>query len=441
MKKLISLYCLLFAFCTYSIAQDTLLISFDDAVAIGLQRNQAYQMQLNEQEVLKTEKQAATAAFFPNLNINNNLSQQSGQQSQLVEGEFIFTTINNRRISTGLNAELPIYSGGRISHRRQAAGLLEEAGEYSLQRGAQEVVFQVAQQYLQVLLDEELYRLAMQNLESQKEQLRQIEGFVEVGINTLSDQYNQQSEVARLETVALNVKIQLETDLWEMAELLQLEPGTFPQLIPVDVTAPQQSDFLALGSEALYELAFQNRKDYKAQQLSELAGKKLLSAARAGFFPQLSASFNYNTFFTSLDERTFSDQFLNIYPQMTMGFNLSIPIFNNFDNKLSVARSRLELKNRQLELLAVERSLNQETRLAYENFKGAIRRQQSTQVQLKAATEAQLAIHEKFKLGLANFVDLAQANQQLATAQSDHAQATYTLYFQETLMKYTLGLL
>jgi len=441
MKKLVSLYCLSLAFYTHSIAQDTLLLSFDEAVAIGLQRNQAYQMQLNEQEVLKTEKQAATAAFFPNLNINNNLSQQSGQQSQLVEGEFIFTTINNRRISSGLNAELPIYSGGRISHRRQAAGLLEEAGEYSLQRGAQEVVFQVAQQYLQVLLDEELYRLAMQNLESQKEQLRQIEGFVEVGINTLSDQYNQQSEVARLETVALNVKIQLETDLWEMAELLQLEPGTFPQLIPVDVTAPRQSDFLELGTEALHELAFQNRKDYKALQLSELAGKKLLAASRAGFLPQLNAFFNYNTFFTSLDERTFSDQFLNIYPQMTMGFNLSIPVFNNFNNKLGAARSRLELKNRQLELLAVERSLNQETGLAYENFKGAIRRQQSTQIQLKAATEAQLAIHEKFKLGLANFVDLAQANQQLATAQSDQAQATYTLYFQETLMKYTLGLL
>src|SRR5690554_1595019 len=407
MKQLISLYCLLFAFCTHSIAQDTLLISFDDAVAIGLQRNQVYQMQLNEQEVLKTEKQAATAAFFPNLNINNNLSQQSGQQSQLVEGEFIFTTINNRRISTGLNAELPIYGGGRISHRRQAAGLLEEAGQYNLERGSQEVVFQVAQQYLQVLLDEELYRLALQNLENQKEQLRQIEGFVEVGLNTLSDQYNQQSEVARLETVALNAQIQLETDLWQMAELLQLEPGVFPQLSQVNITAPQQSDFLNLSPEALYELAFENRKDYKARQLSELAGKKLLSASRSGFFPQLSAYLNYSSSYTSLDERTFNDQFLNIYPLMSVGVNLSIPIFNNFNNKLSVARSTLDLKNRRLELQAVERSLHQETKLAYENFRGAIRRQASTQIQLNAATEAQSAIQEKFKLGLANFVDLA----------------------------------
>jgi outer membrane protein len=422
-------------------AQDTLLLTFEEAVEIGLQRNQTYQIQINEQELLKTEKQAATAAFFPRVNINNSFSQQSGQQSQLVEDEYIFTTVSNRRISSGLSADLPIYNGGRIVHRRQAAGLLEEAGQYQLERAAQELAFQVAQQYLQVLLDEELYKLALENLENQKEQLRQIEGFVEVGINTLSDQYNQQSEVARLETVALNAKIQLETDLWQMAELLQLEPGTFPQLSPLNITAPQESDFLGLGSDALYELAFENRKDYKAQQLSEMAGKKLLASSRAGFFPQLGAYFNYSSFHTSLDDRDFSDQFLNIYPHMALGINLSIPIFNNFNNKLNVARSRIELKNRQLELQAVERNLNQETKLAVENYKGAIRRKESTQIQLDAATEAQLAIHEKFKLGLANFVDLAQANQQLSTAQSDHAQATYTLYFQEILMKYTLGLL
>ena len=441
MKKLLLLGIMLTAGYLPSQAQDTLLLTFEEAVEIGLQRNQTYQIRQNEQDLLKMEKKAATAAFFPRVNINNSFSQQSGQQSQLVEGEYIFTTISNQRISSGLSAELPIYSGGRISHRRQAAGLLEEAGQYNLERGSQEVVFQVAQQFLQVLLDEELYRLALQNLENQKEQLRQIEGFVEVGLNTLSDQYNQQSEVARLETVALNAQIQLETDLWQMAELLQLEPGVLPQLSPVNITAPQQSDFLALGPEALYELAFENRKDYKAQQLSELAGRKLLSASRAGFFPQVGAFFNYSSFYTSLDQRAFSDQFLNIYPQMSVGVGLSIPIFNNFNNKLNVARSTLDLKNRQLELQAVERSLHQETKLAYENYHGAIRRQASTQIQLDAAAEAQLAIHEKFKLGLANFVDLAQANQQLATAQSDHAQATYTLYFQEILMKYTLGLL
>jgi outer membrane protein TolC len=58
-----------------------------------------------------------------------------------------------------------------------------------------------------------------------------------------------------------------------------------------------------------------------------------------------------------------------------------------------------------------------------------------------AAKEAQLAISERFRLGLSNFVDLATANQQLVAAQADQAQSTYTLFFQEVLMKHALGTL
>src|SRR5690606_16917860 len=110
MKKLLLLGIMLTAGHLHSQAQDTLLLNFEEAVEIGLQSNQTYRIRQNEQDLLNMEKKAPTAAFFPNVNINNSFSQQSGEQSQLVEGEYIFTTISNQRISSGLSAELPIYS-------------------------------------------------------------------------------------------------------------------------------------------------------------------------------------------------------------------------------------------------------------------------------------------------------------------------------------------
>src|SRR5690606_23043095 len=188
---------------------------------------------------------------------------------------------------------------------------------------------------------EELYRLARKNLEDQKQQLLQIEGFVEVGIRTLADQYNQQSEVARLETVALETQIQLESDLWQLAETLQLDPDIIPRLVPVSITDPaNQGEFLGLELENLYEFAYQNRKDYKAQQLLEAGSKKILASSYAGLYPQINAYFNYSTFYTSWDDRTFSNQFFDIYPTKTWGINVSIPIFSNYTNKLMIARSR-----------------------------------------------------------------------------------------------------
>lgn len=442
MTRTLLLLCLSMMLFPYAKAQETLLLSFKEAVEIGLRQNQHYRIKTGEQEVLKTERQAALLGHLPRIGLNNSLSQQSGQQFQQVEGELIVTNVNNRRMSSGFYADLPLFQGGRLLNMTKATNLREEAGAYSLEREAQMVVFQIAEQYLQILLDEELYRLAHKNLEDQKQQLRQIEGFVEVGIRTLADQYNQQSEVARLETVALEAQIQLEVDLWQLAETLQLDPDVIPQLAPVPIDdSANQSEFLGLGLETLYELALQNRKDYKAQQLLEAGSKRTLASSHTGLYPQINAYFNYSSFYTSLDDRTFSNQFFDIYPTKTWGINVSIPIFSNFTNRLAIARSRLDHKNQQLTLNALERKLNQETKLAYENYKAAVRREKSTLIQVSSAEEAQKAIQEKFRLGLSNFVDLSQANNQLATAQSDHARATYTLYFQEIVMKFALGLL
>jgi outer membrane protein len=318
--------------------------------------------------------------------------------------------------------------------------LYAEAGENAIQRAGQDVMFNVAGQYLQVLLDEELYRIALENLENQKKQLEQIDGFVQAGLRTQADLYNQQSEVARLETVALNAKIQWESDSWVLAETIQLEPEVFPVVEPVSL---QQitSEYSTMGLDELYAVGVQNRKDLKRQQLLESATKNQLAATKGILFPQLNAFFDYNTFFTSLDSRRISEQLWQVYPQRTFGLSLNLPIFTNFDNRGTVARSRMQYHNQQLDRNALERRVYQEIKLAYENYKASIKREEATKVQLAAAVEAQMAIAERFRLGVSNFVDLATANQQLVRGQADYAQSLYTLFFQEVILRYQLGVL
>ncbi len=440
MKKILITYLVLGLFIGELKAQDTIPLSFQEAVKIGLKQNVTFQSLNNQQDVLHMEKRAAQMGHLPRLNLNTSVLQTIGQQFQQVEGQLIVVNQVNNIIEGGANAQMPIYNGGMRIKNTQASRYFEEAGEYGLSRASQEVMFNIAQQYLQVLLDEELYRIALENLENQKKQLEQIEGFVEAGLRTLSDQYNQQSEVARLETVALNSKIQWETDLWTLAETLQLGPNKLPALQPVQMENVE-SVYMGRTLQELYDLAFENRPDLVQQQLLEEGNMKMVAVSRSAMLPQLNAFFNYNTFFTSLDERNIRDQFLTIYPRRTYGISLNIPIFNNFENKVSVARSKVNLQNQQLEKSALERRVTQETKLAYENFKASIKREETTKVQLAAAEEAQRAISERFRLGVSNFVDLAQANQQLVTAQSDYAQSLYTLYFQEVILRFALGVL
>ncbi len=437
-KSLILLLAVLFAGTVR--AQDTLKINFREAVDLALAANVDYQMLSNNMEVLKLQKQSALLSHFPNANINSSFSQQKGQQTQQIEGEIVVTSVTNEVVNAGLSLNMPIFNSGRRILDTQSAKLAYEAGEKGLDRASQQVVFDVARRYLQVLLDKELIRISTENLENQKETLRQIEGFVDAGLRTLSDKYNQQSEVARLESVLVDAELQYQNDVWDLSEYLQLEPGVVPVLESVDPRT-EELRFEGMSMQDLYDIAEANRADGVQQDLLVDSYKKDMQAIKAMYYPRLGAFYNYNTFFTSLDDRTVQDQLFKVYPQNSLGLSLTIPIFNNFQNKLSVSMSRVAYKNQILQKESIDRKIYQDVKLAYLNYMAAVRKQSNTGVQVMAAEEAKNAISERFRLGISNFVDLATANQQLVSAQADQAQAIYTLFFQDVLMQHALGTL
>lgn len=415
-------------------------MDFAQAVKLALDANLDYKIQSNQMEVLKKEKQSALASHFPSVNIGTTFARQSGQQFQQIEGEIVVTNVTNEIISSGLNLDMPIFNSGRRIYDTQSAKLAFEAGEKGLDRAAQQVVFDVARLYLQVLLDKELLRISEENLNNQKQLLEQITGFVDAGLRTLSDQYNQQSEVARVESTVVDAEIQFENDLWDLGEYLQLEPGVIPELTQVDPEIDALA-FEGVPVGELYDIALKNRADIQQQELLMNSTRKDLKAIKAMYYPRLSAFYNYSTFFTSLDGRSIQEQLLTIYPQNNLGLNLQIPIFNNFRTRVDVSRAKVTLLNQELQKKSLDRSIYQDVRLANQNYQAAIRKEKNTQVQVLAAEEAQMAVSERFRLGLSNFVDLSTANQQLVRAKGDQAQAIYTLYFQEVIMRHALGTL
>ncbi len=425
---------------TQVFAQDTLRMDFKKAVELALGANLEYQIQSNNMEVLKKDKQSALASHFPSANIGTTFSRQSGQQFQQIEGEIVVTNVTNEIIAGGLDLNMPVFNAGRRILDTQSAKLAWEAGELGLDRAAQQVVFDLARLYLQVLLDQELLSIANENLYNQQQLLDQITGFVDAGLRTLSDQYNQQSEVARIESTVVDAEIQLENDLWNLSEFLQLEPGVIPGIEEVDPEVNAMA-YEGMTTQDLYDIAVANRVDIQQQELLTTSFMKDWKADRAMYYPRLSAFYSYTTFFTSLDDRSIQEQFLTIYPQNNLGVRLSIPIFNNLQTRANVTRSKVAFKNQELRKEALDRSVYQDVRLSNQNYQAAIRKERNTRVQVLAAQEAQTAVSERFRLGLSNFVDLSTANQQLVSAQGDQAQAKYTLFFQEVLMRHALGTL
>jgi outer membrane protein TolC len=419
-------------------AQDTLTINFEEAVSQALKGNADHNINVNNQQLNKAIKQQAFYANFPNVGINLNAQRVTGQQTQQVDDGFVVDNFTNYVNSAGLNVNVPVFNMFRRINTYKAEKLREAAGSFDVVRSEQNVIYRVSNHYLQVLLSQELLRIADENLENQKELLRQIEGYVEAGIRTLSDSYNQQSEVARLEAVSYDAYIQLMNDVLFLAEILQLEQGLIPDVEPIE-SELMAEEWGEMELNELLTLAYQERPEVKRDELLAESYSRDIKASKAGYFPRLNAFYNYNSFSTSIVDRSFNQQFFEFNPNGVIGLSLNIPIFGNFENKTNVTRSKISFQNQIIVQDATQRKIYQEVRLAYANYVASKKKMETTNVQLRAAEQAQKAISERFRLGISNFVDLSQANSQLVQAQSDVAQALYTRYFQNIMLMYAVG--
>ena len=254
------------------------------------------------------------------------------------------------------------------------------------------------------MLDKELTHIAEENIENQRKILQQIENFVRSGIRARPDLLSQKAELSRLELEWVNAEIQVENDLQLLAGTLQIEPGYSLDIKNIDGIELSAFNHHAPTEEELFIEAKRHRPDLKSQSATLEAARYDVAAARGLYLPRVTAFYNFGTFFTSLDERSFGLQFTSVYPVNTFGVRMNVPIYSNHQNKTTVIRSEVLARNEELNSLALERQLYQEIQSAFLNYKSSIKREEASAYQLEAALENVKVQEERFRLGLNSIV-------------------------------------
>ena len=164
-------------------------LTFEEAVKIGLERNVALNQQKNQLELNQVQKMAGIGNFLPTINVNSTFQRQGGQQPNTTTGDL--EDLKTNYFGAQLNGNLTLFNGLRGINTLGQANSQLMAQSYLVKRSTQDVVNIVAQQYLQVLLDQELQRIADENLKSQMALLEQMQGFYDVGTRAVTDVYSQ----------------------------------------------------------------------------------------------------------------------------------------------------------------------------------------------------------------------------------------------------------
>jgi outer membrane protein len=417
------------------LAQQTRTITFNEAVRIALEHNIALQRAANETEIQAINVDRARSRFLPDLNFSTNAGQSYGRTFSQDEGRIIDETVEsfNFRGSTNIN----LFNGfADMANLRQARLRLEE-GDLQFERRRQTTIFNVISNYLALIERREQMRVLEENLSVQRQQLEQVEEFTRVGVRPISDLYQQQAEVAGAELNLLNAERAFDLAQVALIQTLGLEPyGVYEFVVPE--LDESRLDPRTLNLDQLMQQAFAARPELQAAERSIAASEEGIRIARSNMLPSIGLGAGYGSNYSSASSFSLADQ-LDQRRGGSVGFNVSVPLFDRFTTRNNVQQARVQHNNARLGLDEARQTVALEVRQAYLDYLTAEKRLQVTEVQVAAASQSLEATQERYNVGATTLLELARATSAHMQAQSNRVQAMYDFLFREKLIEYYLG--
>lgn len=446
MKSRISLLIFtLFSVAAFGQNSDSVL-TFKKAIEIALRNNATLNTQRNNLLQTKVNRTFRYAQLGPQASISGNLYQSNGNRFIQQEAKVVNATVNG--MSLTLNVQQPIFNGlSTLTTAKQASNQFDAQLE-QVKRSTQDIINNVAVQYLQVLLDQELLRIAQENAQLLKKQYEQAKAQVDIGSRSPVDEFNQQAQLSNAEMRAAQAEYTLVNDKITLFQSLLVDPvNTYKIEQPSwDVNALALDN---LNLEDLLKAAAENRSDLKQARFTEKASKFAMYSQKGNYFPSLNAFYSNGSAYnqvkgtdpSSQGYRGFHDQFFTDNRSNAFGLSLNVPIFTGFQNRYFYVQSKVLYENNKLLTKSREVIVKSDVLRAYENFQSV---QKAYAAGLKGIEASQMAFNleqERYNLGITTFVDFANANKTLVQAQTDMAQAKYRFVFQKIMLDYAVGTL
>lgn len=418
-------------------AQEARVITFNEAVRLALERNTTLRQAAATVEQRNVEIERARATFYPSLSVTSNASQSYGRVVD--PNDFRVVNQTSEFISADLGTQVNVFNGFRDVAQLKLSRLNEDVASLSYDRARQNTVFRVVATYLDLVEQQEQIRIQQESLTAQQQQLAQIQEFVNVGTRPVSDLYRQEAEVARTELALLNAERAYRLSEGQLIQLLQLDPfGNYRFQTPTVDEAQLRDEAYDLG--ALLRTAFDQRVDLDARTMALTAAEQSVRLARLSMMPTVNFRAGYGSDWASIRNGSFFEQF-DDRRGGSMAFSISVPIFDRFQTRNSVALARVQRQQAQIDLDATRQSVAVEVRQAYLDFQAAEKQLDVAAKQERAAQQALDAAQERYNVGAGTIVELTQARADYVRAASERVNARYNYVFQQKLIDYYAGTL
>jgi len=405
----------------------TLALSLDQAIQMGLRNNLAPIIAGNAGEEARANRMAAVAALLPRVDAS---AGEQRQKINLAAFGFSFPGIPSlvgpfNVFQASAAASVPILNLSALDNAR-AAGAMQKVAQANYQSTRNLVVLAVANQYLLTIADQSRVQTAQAELATAQSELAQAQDMLHAGtVNALTavraqvQRDRQRQQLTAQQNALAKQRLQLARAIG-----LPLSQNFTLASTPAftQIAVPEAAQAVA---EALT-----TRPDYRAAQAAEHAAKLLIAAADAERLPTFGLAGNWGTIGHEIGSN---------HPIFSFGASLNVPVFAGGAYHADRLRAQAQFRNAASRLADLRAQIDVEVRSALLDL--ASNRDQVTvaqDAQAMAHQELQLA-QDRFKAGVADNLEVVQAQQAVADADESTISSLYAYNVAKAQLAQALG--
>lgn len=386
----------------------------------------------NQIQNLKVEKNTLRNSFLPNLNAG---ASQNFTFGRSLNQNNTYEDSNIQNSSFSVTTEIPIFAGFKrtASIAQNRFDLL--AAEANRELIENNLSLNVAGAYFQILLNKEIYRIALEQIQLTKEQEACTQLLIENGKAAESQLYDVRAQLADDELTATEAKNSLRLAFLELAQLMELKGH---ERFDIDSLGREISVPDMLSPVNIYQYAVTCMPQIRQAYYTLQSKTKGIRIAKSGYYPTLSFAAGINTNYydngSGLGE-TFRRQ-LNNNMQKSLCFTISIPLFDRFSTQNQVRTARIDEDNARLSLENEKKQLYKDIEQAYTDAISAFEKYRSTTKAVAANQEAHRYAMEKYAAGKSTVFEYNEVKMKLANALSQQSQAKYTYLLKDRVLTF-----
>lgn len=417
-------------------------------------------------EINKNNANQSKASVLPSLNAGANHVYNFGQTIDRFTNSFASSRVLSQNFY--LSSNVVLWSGLNQYNNVKANEYNYLSGVENLKQQQNDLSLNVANAYIGVIFSDELLKISQNQMAITKEQLERTQKLVNAGALAKSVEYDLKAQLASDEVNVVSSENNYQLSMLSLKQLMNFDSVTNFSVARPEISMPENAQ-LETNISAIYENGLKNQPSIKSSEYSVLSADKYLAASRGRISPSLSFNasmgtgtselakretgdfyyvsqtletsagpFTYQTKVPVLEKTPFADQF-KTNANKSLGFTLTVPIFNGFQTSTAIKNAKINTLNARFSQDLNKQNLYKNIVQAAANAKAALNKYNATRASVEAAQESFKYAQQKFSAGVISSFDFNSAKTRLYIAESNLLQAKYDYVFKLKVLDYYQG--